>query len=99
MTCTKASKFMDAHEIQAREVVPASRRLARDEAVRLARQAKKIVVARGNTVTEFDGGGKVTDEAVDAMLGPTGNLRAPTLRVGTTLLVGFDERSYRDALT
>ena len=37
--------------------------------------------------------------AIDAMLGPTGNLRAPTLRVGTTLLVGFDERSYRDALT
>jgi arsenate reductase-like glutaredoxin family protein len=90
---------MDVHDIQPREVVPASRKLARDEAVRLARQAKKIVVARGATVTEFDGGAKATDEAIEAMLGPTGNLRAPTVRVGTTLLVGFDERSYREALT
>jgi hypothetical protein len=29
------------------------------------------------------------------LLGPTGNLRAPTLRVGRTLLVGFDEPTYR----
>jgi len=99
MTCAKASKFMDANKVEAREIVPASRKLAREEASRLARQARKIIVAKGNTVTEFDGGGKVTEEAVDAMLGPTGNLRAPTLRIGTTLLVGFDERSYRDALT
>jgi hypothetical protein len=32
------------------------------------------------------------------MLGPTGNLRAPTLRVGRTLLVGFDEDTYRKVL-
>jgi hypothetical protein len=28
------------------------------------------------------------------MLGPTGNLRAPTLRAGRTLLVGFDEDTW-----
>ena len=32
------------------------------------------------------------------MLGPTGNLRAPTLRVGRTLVVGFDEETYRKVL-
>jgi hypothetical protein len=32
------------------------------------------------------------------MLGPTGNLRAPTLRVGRTLIVGFDEETYRRVL-
>ena len=32
------------------------------------------------------------------MLGPTGNLRAPTIRVGKTVLVGFDEETYRYAL-
>ena len=31
-------------------------------------------------------------------LTPTGNLRAPTMRVGKTLLVGFDESSYADVL-
>ena len=29
------------------------------------------------------------------LLGPTGNLRAPTLRKGKTLVVGFDEATYR----
>jgi len=28
------------------------------------------------------------------MLGPTGNLRAPTARVGKTLLVGFNDEVY-----
>jgi hypothetical protein len=28
------------------------------------------------------------------MLGPTGNLRAPTARVGKTLVVGFNEEAY-----
>ena len=32
------------------------------------------------------------------MLGPTGNLRAPTLRVGRTRIVGFDEETYRGVL-
>ena len=32
------------------------------------------------------------------LLGPTGNLRAPTLKVGKTLLVGFHEATYRDVL-
>jgi len=32
------------------------------------------------------------------MLGPTGNLRAPTLRRGSTLLVGFNEGVYRKTL-
>ena len=31
------------------------------------------------------------EAAVAAMLGPTGNLRAPTLRVGKTIIVGFNE--------
>ena len=32
------------------------------------------------------------------LLGPTGNLRAPTLRKGRTLLVGFDETIYKEVL-
>jgi arsenate reductase-like glutaredoxin family protein len=28
------------------------------------------------------------------VLGPTGNLRAPTIRRGRTLIVGFDEDTY-----
>ncbi len=31
---------------------------------------------------------------LDAMLGPTGNLRAPTIRRGKTLLIGFNDEVF-----
>jgi hypothetical protein len=88
---------MDARKIKAQEIVPASRKLAREEAARLVRQAERIVVAKGGKVVEL-AGGKASAAIVDSLLGPTGNLRAPTIRVGRTLLVGFDEEAYRDTL-
>jgi hypothetical protein len=33
-------------------------------------------------------------ELLALLLGPTGNLRAPTARKGRTLVVGFDEATY-----
>lgn len=43
--------------------------------------------------------GKVDASTLKSLLiGPSGRLRAPTLRVGRTLLVGFDESAYRKAL-
>jgi hypothetical protein len=35
------------------------------------------------------------DTLAAAILGPTGNLKAPTLKVGDTLLVGFNETAYK----
>ena len=76
--------------------MPASRKLAQKDAAGLAKQASKVIVAKGKKVTEFAGGngGKAGKEVVEAMLGPTGNLRAPTIRKGKTLLVGFNEEAF-----
>jgi len=52
-----------------------------------------VIVAKGKKVKEFPGG-KAGKDLVEAMLGPTGNLRAPTIRRGKTLLVGFNEESF-----
>ena len=48
----------------------------------------------GRKVSEFSGDSLSSDDAVKAMLGRTGNLRAPTARVGATVLVGFNEDVY-----
>ena len=55
-----------------------------------------LIVAKGKSVVEFDlKNAKPDDATIRAyLLGPTGNLRAPTARVGRTLLVGFNESSY-----
>lgn len=85
---------MDARAIEAKELVPASRKLARSDAAAMAKNASKVIVAKGKKVSEFAPGGKAPKACVDAMLGPTGNLRAPTLRVGKTVLVGFNQEVY-----
>ena len=89
---------MDAKKIEPKEVVPASRKLARKDAAALAKAASVVIVAKGKNVRRFEPGGKAPKDVVDAMLGPTGNLRAPTLRVGKTILVGFDDASYTSVL-
>ncbi len=58
----------------------------------------RVIVAKGKHVQSFEPGGRAPAEVVEAMLGPTGNLRAPTLRVGKTILVGFDEQTFREVL-
>ena len=94
-SCTKASKFIEASKIAISETVPASRKLQRDDALKLLKNANKLTVAKGKKVVEFSGKDKTSDEAVSAMLGSTGNLRAPTAVVGKNLLVGFNEDAYQ----
>ena len=58
-----------------------------------AAKGKKVVYIR----TKKD---KPDDQALGkVMLGPTGNLRAPALRVGKTLLIGFNAETYKQVLT
>jgi hypothetical protein len=60
----------------------------------------RVVVVRGKKVVTFDMRKDPPDDDTLAahLLGPTGNLRAPTLRKGKTLLVGFSEAAYREVL-
>lgn len=72
-------------------------RRGRAEALELARSVPRVVAARGKKVVVFDMTNDPPDDEVLAahLLGPTGNLKAPTLQVGDTLLVGFGEEAYR----
>jgi len=57
-------------------------------------------VAKGKKVIRVDlrKSRPLRSELLELLLGPTGNLRAPTIRKGRTLLVGFDEATYKDVL-
>ncbi len=69
-------------------------------ALAVTRDVDEIWVARGTKAVHVDlrtsRPGKA--ELLALLLGPTGGLRAPTLRVGRTLLVGFSEEAYARAL-
>jgi hypothetical protein len=74
--------------------------MGRKEALKLASMADELYVGKGAKVLHFDlKKEKPNDDVLaDALLGPTGNLRAPTIRVGRTLVVGFDEQTYDKVL-
>jgi arsenate reductase-like glutaredoxin family protein len=67
------------------------------DALALLEGMDKLVAARGKKIVEFDlKKDRPSDEILLApLLGPTGNLRAPTARIGKTLLVGFNAEAYR----
>ena len=85
---------MDAKQIEPSETVSAAKKLSRKDAEEIAKNASRVVVAKGKQVEVFETAGKASKAAVDAMLGPTGNLRAPLARVGKTVLVGFNDDAW-----
>ncbi len=66
----------------------------------LAGGADEIYASKGKQVVHLDLKKDKPDAATlkGLLLGPTGNLRAPTLRKGRTLIVGFDEATYKKLL-
>ena len=79
------------------ETVDATRtRFAAAEALKLLDGIDVLIATRGKKVETFDlKADRPSDEELFArLMGPTGNLRAPTARVGRTLVVGFNPDVY-----
>jgi len=94
MSCTRASKFLEANKIKIKETVSANQKLQASDAKKLLGSANKLIAMKGKKVSEFNVQAKIDKDAVNAMLGPTGNLRAPTIRVGGTYLVGYNDEIF-----
>jgi hypothetical protein len=60
----------------------------------------RLVAIRGKKVVDFDLKNELPDDEtlLAHLMGPTGNLRAPTARIGKMLVVGFNEEVYRHLL-
>ncbi|MCP4191471.1 MAG: hypothetical protein GY768_12670 [Planctomycetaceae bacterium] len=64
----------------------------------MLKQVNEIYSAKGKKVVHLNlkKDKPSIDEIKKLLLGPTGNLRAPTLRKGKTLMVGFNEETYEE---
>ena len=91
---------MEAAGLAAREVVDARKQpMDASAAQELVAAASTVVVGRGARFERFPAAQLLGDpEAFRKVLGPTGNLRAPTLRLGKTLVVGYSEPMYEELL-
>ncbi len=83
-----------------KEETNANAKLGAEKAKDLIAGASKVIVMRGKKVTTFDLKKEkpAVDDMLAVMLGTTGNLRAPTVVRGKTVLVGFNQEIYDDIL-
>lgn len=98
MTCGRAQEFLAKTRTEDEELVDARKtKLALKDASKLLEGMDVLIAAKGKKVERVDlRKGPLDKSTVERlMIGPTGNLRAPTLKVGRTVLVGFDEESYK----
>jgi len=100
-TCGRADAFLEQAGLNVKQRVDARKeRLGPGEAIRLAREANELYVMRGKKLVQLHmKQDKPSDEELTKLLiGPSGNLRAPTMRRGKKLFVGFDADAFSGTL-
>jgi hypothetical protein len=60
----------------------------------LLKEVDTVVIAKGKSTRTVP----ARDATLDDLRGPTGNIRAPLMRIGRRLLVGFHEETLRKEL-
>jgi hypothetical protein len=87
---------LEQHQISLEQTVDARRAaLGEEEAWHLLSGAAEILVAKGKKVQHFNPQVDARETILAAALGRSGTLRAPTLRIGERLFIGFGEGLYR----
>ena len=62
------------------------------------KSASSIHVAKGKKTISWNPKSDDRDEILKTVIGPSGNLRAPTWKTGSDFLVGFSEEQYQQVL-
>ena len=96
-TCGKTAAFLAEHKIAVAAQDDARKTpLVEDFALKLVAQANELYVTRGTKVIHIDLKRERPDDEtlLGLLIGPSGKLRAPTLKLGKTLVVGFDQATY-----
>ena len=97
-TCGKTIAYLAEHQIAVTTQVDAKKTvLAEPEALGLLSQVDELYATKGTKVVHVNlKQARPTDATLlTMMIGPSGKLRAPTLKTGRTLIVGFDEATFQ----
>ncbi|MDX2105682.1 MAG: ArsC family (seleno)protein [Candidatus Melainabacteria bacterium] len=94
MTCTRTQEVLGQDYNQAKEIVSANKtKLPLDKAMELLKGIDQIYSCKPNKVIHLDlkKQNPSKEEIAATILGPTGNLRAPAIKAGKKLIVGFNK--------
>ena len=88
--------MFDEKDISLKEVVEARKqKIEGDDAWKILGSAKEVIVGRGKKFQVFHPDEDSKEDILKVSLGRTGNLRAPALKIGSRVVVGFNEDMYR----
>ena len=96
-TCGKTAAFLEEHGIKITSQDDARKiALVEVDALKLVNQTNDLYVTRGTRVIHIDLKSERPDDdtLLGLLIGPSGKLRAPTIKLGKTLVVGFDQAMY-----
>ncbi|MEZ4456207.1 MAG: ArsC family (seleno)protein [Gemmatimonadales bacterium] len=97
MSCKRTQGFLAQHDATVTETVDAKKQtIPGRQALAVLEGIDQLYVTKGRKVLHFDLKRDQPSRAdlAAVLIGPSGNLRAPTVRRGRTLLVGFDQETY-----
>lgn len=99
-TCQKSDDYLDRKGIAPEVKIDCKKEpMTFDEAKNLLKGVQTLYATKGTKVIETDLRGEVDDSVLESLLiGPSGKLRAPSLRTHDAMIVGFNEEMYNKAL-
>ncbi len=92
----RSQEFLEQADVEVAETIDAAKvRFLKADAVALVRsKGDYVITLRGEADLKYNPPDDATLAAM--ILGPTGNLKAPTILVGKTLIVGFVAAAYEN---
>ena len=100
-SCSKATVFFAKHRVSIINQVDARAiPLVDQDALELIAKVNDLYVTRGVKVIHFDLLRERPDNEslLELLIGRSGKLRAPAIRAGKTMIVGFDQATYEKVL-
>jgi len=86
--------FNEKNIIPVKVVEARKQKIHDDEAWNILSSADEIVVGRGKKFQILKPSEENKEKILKVCLGRTGNLRAPSLKIGNRMIVGFNEDMY-----
>ena len=96
-SCAKTAEFLVEHGIPIVTQIDArATALVEADALQLVSDVKDLYITRGTKVVHFDLTNERPDDAalLQMLIGRSGKLRAPTVKMGHVVIVGFDQSTY-----
>ena len=96
-SCKKAQEVLDAKNISVEKIVLANKeKIDGDVAWGMLESATLIRTGKGKKLQEWNPKSDKKAEILKDVIGPSGNLRAPTWKIGDEFLVGFNPELYEE---